>query len=284
VLLAGIGLLAFLRARGGGVAGEVPQLPASDPLLGLDPTPSMKATLKYFWIVTALILVQVLLGVIAAHYGVEGSGFYGISLDAVFPCAVSRTWHVQRGIFWIATSWLATGLYLAPAVSGGDPKFRRAGVNILFIALLVVVAGSLIGKWLGVMQKLGLIGNFRFGHQGYEYVDLGRFWQLFLFAGLVIWLALMIRALLPALRRRDDSRQLLVMFLTASVAIAAFHAAGLMWGRQTHLALAEYWRWWVVHLWVEGFFEVFAAGTLVLAWFVAGLRTGWSVDRGRSDQ
>ena len=118
--------------------------------------------------------------------------------------------------------------------------------------------GSLAGEWMGVMQKLGYLQNFWFGHQGYEYVDLGRFWQLFLFLGLLIWLALMVRALMPALRVPSEHRQLLVLFLIASIAIALFYGAGLMWGQHTHLSVAEYWRWWVVHLWVEGFFEVFA--------------------------
>ncbi|MCA1747223.1 MAG: cbb3-type cytochrome c oxidase subunit I, partial [Bacteroidales bacterium] len=220
--------------------------------------PSMKATLKYFWVVTALILVQILMGVITAHYGVEGLGFYGIPLADVLPYSISRTWHIQIAIFWIATSWLATGLFIAPAVSGKEPKYQKLGVNFLFIALLVIVVGSLIGQWLGVMQKLGLVQNFYFGHQGYEYVDLGRFWQAFLFIGLVLWLFLMGRALMPALRERNENRHLLLMFMISSIAIAAFYGAGLMWGRQTNLAIAEYWRWWVVHLWVEGFFEVFA--------------------------
>ena len=108
------------------------------------------------------------------------------------------------------------------------------------------------------MQKLGLVENFWFGHQGYEYVELGRLWQILLLTGLVLWLFLMIRALIPALKRKDESRHLLVLFVIASLAIAFFYAAGLMYGRQTHMAIAEYWRWWVVHLWVEGFFEVFA--------------------------
>jgi nitric oxide reductase subunit B len=115
------------------------------------------------------------------------------------------------------------------------------------------------GQWMGVMQKLGLVENFWFGHQGYEYVDLGRFWQIFLFAGLFIWLFLMGRAIWPALVKKQENRNLLILFLVSSAAIAAFYGAGLMWGRQTNLAVAEYWRWWVVHLWVEGFFEVFAA-------------------------
>ena len=221
-------------------------------------TPSQRATLKYFWVVTLLILVQVIMGVITAHYGVEGQALYGIPLADWLPYSISRTWHVQLAIFWIATSWLATGLYYAPAISGVEPKFQRLGVNLLFGALLVIVVGSLAGQWMGVMQKLGLVENFWFGHQGYEYVELGRFWQIFLFAGLFIWLFLMGRAIWPALKQRSESRHLLILFLIASVAIASFYGAGLMWGRQTNLAIAEYWRWWVVHLWVEGFFEVFA--------------------------
>lgn len=258
VLLAGIGILVFYHATSKEEPIDTAHLPQRDPLLGIAATPSMKATLKYFWIVTILIVIQVLMGVVTAHYGVEGNGFYGLSLANILPYSVSRTWHVQLGIFWIATSWLATGLYMAPAVSGYEPKYQKLGVNFLFIALLIIVGGSIIGEWLGIMQKLGFVPNFWFGHQGYEYVDLGRFWQIFLFIGLWLWLILMYRALAPAIRSKSVDRNLLIMFLIASAAIALFYGAGLMWGRQTNLALAEYWRWWVVHLWVEGFFEVFA--------------------------
>ena len=154
-------------------------------------------------------------------------------------------------------------------MSGVEPKFQRLGVNVLFGALIFVVAGSLVGQWLGVMQKLGLIENFWLGHQGYEYVELGRLWQVLLLVGLVLWLFLMIRALIPALKRKDENRHLLTLFIIASLAIAFFYAAGLMYGRQTHMAIAEYWRWWVVHLWVEGFFEVFA--TVVAAFLFCRL-------------
>ena len=257
MLLFGVGLLVYYHASNKEKE-ESDRLPASDPMRGLKPTPSMRATLKYIWIVSLLILVQMVAGVITAHYGVEGGGFFGLPLDLILPQAISRSWHVQLAIFWIATSWLATGLYIAPAVSGQEPKYQRLGVNVLFIALLIVVLGSLAGQWFGVMQKLGLVENFYFGHQGYEYLELGRFWQALLLVGLFLWLFLMVRALLPALRRRDESRHLLVLFVLASIAIAGFYGAGLMYGRQTHMAIAEYWRWWVVHLWVEGFFEVFA--------------------------
>jgi nitric oxide reductase subunit B len=263
ILLAGIGLLAYHHAVNHGGPTDVAELPKKDPLLALNPTPSMRATLKYFWIVAALIVVQMLLGAVTAHYGVEGSGFYGIKLAEVLPYAVTRTWHLQLGIFWIATAWLATGLFIAPAVSGYEPPYQKAGVNFLFIALLVIVVGSLAGEWASVMRKMDLQTSFWFGHQGYEYVDLGRFWQIFLLVGLFLWLGLMLRALWPALKKPGEQKHLLILFSIASAAIAFFYSAGLMYGRHTNLAVAEYWRWWVVHLWVEGFFEVFA--TVVIA-------------------
>jgi nitric oxide reductase subunit B len=257
MLIAGIGLMVWFYARRKEEAAD--EIPSEFPLPAATQTPSQKATLKYFWIVSALLLVQVITGIITAHYTVEGQALYGIPLAKWLPYSVTRTWHIQLAIFWIATTWLATGLYYVPVISGYEPKYQRLGVNILFIALLVIVVGSLTGQWLGIMQKLGLVRNFWFGHQGYEYVDLGRFWQSFLFAGLIIWLFLMGRAIWPALKQKSESRNLITLFFVSTIAIAAFYGAGLMWGRQTNLAIAEYWRWWVVHLWVEGFFEVFAA-------------------------
>jgi len=271
LLLAGIAALAWYFAVQKHKEQPEPAIPSRDPLLALNPTPSMKATLKYFWIVAVLVVLQVGLGAVTAHYGVEGNGFYGTPLAKWLPYAVTRTWHTQLGIFWIATAWLATGLFIAPAVSGHEPKFQRLGVNVLFVCLLIIVGGSMFGQWLGVQQRLGLTANFWFGHQGYEYVDLGRFWQIFLFAGLFIWLALMGRAMWPALRKASENRGLLGLFFLSSVAIAAFYGAGLMWGRQTNLAIAEYWRWWVVHLWVEGFFEVFATVAIAFLFTRMGL-------------
>lgn len=263
LLLGGIGALAWYFASQNRRREEAPHVvPERDPLLAIRPTPSMQATLKYFWAVGAMVVTQVLLGVLTAHYAVEGSGFYGLPVDAWLPYSVARTWHLQLGIFWIATAWLATGLYIAPAVSGHEPRFQRAGVNVLFACLLLIVAGSLLGQWLGVQQLLGLTGNFWFGHQGYEYVDLGRFWQLFLLVGLFLWLALMTRAIWPAFGRETEGKGLLALFMVASAAIGLFYAAGLGWWQRTNLAIAEFWRWWVVHLWVEGFFEVFATAVI----------------------
>ena len=275
VMLAGIGALAWYHAS---VQGKepAPVVPDSDPLRALKPTPSMKATAKYFWVVTALIVVQVVLGGITAHYAVEGQAFYGFQLSEILPYSVTRSWHLQLAVLWIATAWLATGLYIAPAISGHEPKFQRLGVNFLFACLLIIVVGALGGQWFSVMQKMGLGANFWFGHQGYEYTDIGRFWQAFLFIGLMLWLGLVGRALWPALKRRDDGRSITMLLFLSTIAIGLFYGAGLMWGRNTHLSMVEYWRWWVVHLWVEGFFEVFATAVIAFLFTKLGLVRGRS--------
>jgi nitric oxide reductase subunit B len=268
ILLLGIGLMAWWYATQKGQV-EHKDFPKDDPLLGAVITPSQKAVLKYFWVVSGLFLLQIFFGVITAHYGVEGGAFYGIPLAEILPYVITRTWHTQLAIFWIATAWLAAGLYIVPAVSGVEPKGQKLGVNILFIALLIVVLGSMVGEWLSVKHLLPDNFWFYFGHSGYEYIDLGRFFQIALLIGLFLWLFLMWRAIMPALRKNDEQKPILTLFLISTIAIASFYSAALMYGKHTNLAIAEYWRWWVVHLWVEGFFEVFA--TVVVAFLFAKL-------------
>ncbi len=272
-LIGGIGLLTWHYA--GWQRHEEPaELPAKDPLQGLTKTPSMKATAKYFWVVIALMLVQILLGATTAHYQVEGQDLYGIPLSDILPYSLTRSWHTQLAVLWIATAWLATGLYIAPAVGGYEPKFQRAGVNFLFLCLLVIVVGAFAGQWFAVMQKMGYAQNFWFGHQGWEYVDIGRFWQAFLFIGLLLWLFLVGRALWPAVRRKDESASIVGLMFLSTIAIGLFYGAGLMWGSESHISVVEYWRWWVVHLWVEGVFEVFAIAVISFLFVQLGLVRG----------
>ncbi|HEX6124369.1 MAG TPA: nitric-oxide reductase large subunit [Pyrinomonadaceae bacterium] len=279
IVWTGVSVILLIGAIGGMVwfyAGwhkevEERETPDQDPLIGEKLTPSQKATVKYFLVVSLLFLLQIVMGMITAHYGVEGGGFYGIPLQDYLPYVVTRTWHTQLGIFWIATAWLAAGLFIAPYICGYEPKMQKLGVDALFFALLIVVLGSMGGQWMSVMHMLGN-GDmwFWFGHQGYEYVDLGRVWQAALFIGLLLWLFLIARSAIPALKAEARGRSLVLLYLLTTAGIAFFYAPGLFWGMRSHLTVVEYWRWWVVHLWVEGFFEVFA--TTVIAFLFARLK------------
>jgi nitric oxide reductase subunit B len=270
LLIAGVGGLiwawAFLRKED-----EEPQAPIKDPLSAVGLTPSQKALGKYLLLVVGLFTFQVMLGGFTAHYTVEGQGFYGIETSEWFPYSLMRTWHIQSAMFWIATGFLAAGLFLAPIINGGkDPKFQKLGVDVLFWALVAVVAGSFIGNFLAINQIMPANLSFMLGHQGYEYVDLGRLWQIGKFLGIVFWLVLMLRGIVPALRQPGD-KNLLALLTASVVAIGLFYGAGFFYGERTHISIMEYWRWWIVHLWVEGFFEVFATTALAFIFCSMGL-------------
>lgn len=271
LLVAGVGgfiwAWAFLRNEDE----KSPQAPIQDPLTTFKLTPSQKSLGKYLFLVVALFTFQIMMGGATAHYTVEGQHFYGFELSKWFPYSLLRTWHLQSALFWIATGFLAAGLFLAPIINGGkDPKFQKLGVDILFWALIAVVVGSFAGNYLAIAQVMPENWNFWWGHQGYEYVDLGRAWQIGKFIGLVLWLVLMLRAMVPALRQPGEKHMLLL--LTCSViAIGLFYGAGFFYGERTHISVMEYWRWWIVHLWVEGFFEVFAAVALAFIFYNMGL-------------
>ena len=261
LLILGIGIAIYLWMKMR--EGEEDE-PDFAPLEQPNPTPSQRATLPYFLVAIVLFVLQAVMGSVTAHFAVEGNKFYGIDLSQILPYAATRTWHLQLAVFWIATCWLATGLFIGPAVGGKEPKGQKALVYTLFGALVAVVVGSLTGTWAGIRGKLD---NWLVGNQGYEYIELGRVWQLALIAGMLLWLVLVARAIKPALKAEGDKGGLTHLLLYASVSIPLFYSVGLFYSPGTHMSVADYWRWWVVHLWVENFFEVFA--TVALA-FVLG--------------
>ena len=280
-LLAGLGvvLLVFGKFHFLGWEGEEGEFKLlKPPTSSWALTPSQWGTGKYFLIVALLFLLQALAGGALAHYRVEPYAFYSLSWVVKWlPYNLLRTYHLQLAIFWIATAWVAGGLFLAPWVGGSEPKGQKLGVSVLFGALLVVVLGSLGGEYLGINNKLGNLW-FWLGDQGSEYLDLGRFWQLLLAAGLVFWLFLMFRALRPAIKKEGRS-ELSALFLYAAVAIPLFYLPALFYGPHSNFAVIDNWRFWIIHLWVEGFFELFATVLVAIMFRYMGLVSTRSATR-----
>lgn len=277
LLVAAIAAMVWLHGAGRHEDEAVP--PAKDPLASVTATPSMKATRKYFFAVVGLLVLQIAMGIVTAHYAVEGQSLFGLPLSDLLPYVVSRTVHTQVGIFWIATAWLATGLYIAPMLGGREPKLQKLGVDVLFWALIAIVVGSTATGWLGTLQRSGVDYSFWLGNQGLEFTSMGRVWQILLFVGLLFWAFLLGRALWPALRKPSESRGLIAMVFLSATCIGGFYATSLTWGQGTHYSMVEYWRWWLVHLWVEGFFEVFATAVIALLFTKLGLVRAASANR-----
>jgi nitric oxide reductase subunit B len=213
-----------------------------------------------------------------AHYYSERTSFYGLPVDRFLPFNFLRDVHIQAPIVWIGLSWIGAALFLAPAISGREAKGQGFLVDVLFWVTLLIVAGALAGNYLGIMGTIRH-GWFWFGNQGLSYIQLGRAWQIGFFGGLAIWSALVFRALWPtraalwdATRRFWTGRIRLEHLIWAStVNIALLYACGMipLTGIEKSFTISDFWRWWVVHLWVEQSFEFFAAA--ISAYLLMGL-------------
>ena len=271
ILLCGIGVVVWLWSFGKKDDEHALVPPAEDPISKITLTPSQRSLGKYLFTILALFLFQLGMGGIIAHYTVEGQAFYGIPLAQYFPYSIARTWHIQASLFWIAMAFLSAGLFLAPIINGGkDPKYQKLGVDILFWALVVLVVGSFAGTYLGVAHQIPAAWNFLLGHQGYEYIELGRIWQWIEYIGILFWLVLMIRSIVGAFKQKGD-KNLIAAFIFSVIMVGIFYGPGLFYGEHSHLAIMEYWRWWVIHLWVEGFFEVFSTTLMAFIFVTLGL-------------
>jgi nitric oxide reductase subunit B len=232
-------------------------------------TPAQRATAWFFFVMAALFLVQTFAGAASQHYRGDISNFFGFDLARIFPYNLMRTWHVQLAIFWVATSFVAAGIFLAPMIARREPKHQGKLAFGLLGALAVVVFGTLIGSFLdlhGVLKS----GASWFGLQGFEYLDLARFWQVLLTIGLVAWVFMLWRVLRGRLANEHVGNMPWLFFL-AACAIPLFYAVGLIARTGDNFTTTEFWRFWVVHLWVEDFLELFTTVMVAYMFVLLGV-------------
>ena len=284
-LLTVLGTVVYLVHRYGFFYGEAKAVEASYRLLEAPVTPSQRSCAKFFLVAGLLFVVQIFNGGLLAHYTIHPGSFYVEFIGKTYPYSWAKSWHLQLAILWIALSWMGTAIYLAPLVAGREPKGQRAMVNILFTAAFTVTVGSLLGEVLGIKGYLG-DAWFWLGHQGWEYLELGRLWQILLFGGLIFWLVVVYRAIGPVLKSRAneteeaaDRRALVTFYVLSAIFVVAFFGFGLFYSRGTHLTVADYWRWFVVHIWVESIFEFFGVAVISLFLVTLGLVTAKSALR-----
>jgi nitric oxide reductase subunit B len=248
----------------------------SEKLVDMPLTSSQLKAAKFFVVVILLFLTQTSFGGLLAHYTIHPGSFFLPYVAQFITYNWAKTWHLQLMVFWIATTWLASAIYLAPIIGGKEPPRQGLLVQLLFGAVLLVAVGSLAGEVLGIKGALG-DWWFWFGHQGWEFLELGRLWQILLFAGLIFWLLVVYRAIGGHLSaHKDEFSSLIWFYVFSAVLVVAFFGFGLFYGRGSHLTLADYWRWFVVHLWVESIFEFFGIAVIALLMVAMGLATAKS--------
>ncbi len=271
-LLAGIGALFAAFGRWGDRLGwkgrqadSISFRPPGDVLL----TPAQRACAYFFLVVGLLFFIQTMVGAASEHYRADVSDFFGFDLARWLPYNLVRTWHVQLSIFWTATSFLAAGIFLAPIVAGREPRRQHWLAYGLLGALALVVFGSMAGEALDIHGVLpGALGAI--GMQGWEYLDLGRLWQVLLTLGLFVWVAILYRGLRVRLRGESRGNMPWLFFFTA-LAIPAFYAVGLLTSSESSYTVADFWRFMVVHLWVEDFLEIFTTVLVAYVFVLLGV-------------
>jgi nitric oxide reductase subunit B len=233
-------------------------------------TPAQRATAWFFFVMAALFLIQTIVGAASQHYRAEIDGFFGFDVAKWFPYNLMRTWHVQLALFWVATSFVAAGIFLAPMIARREPRHQGKLAFALLGALAVVVFGTLIGSYLGVHGVLKDAASNWFGLQGFEYLDLARLWQVLLSIGLFVWVFMLWRVLRGRLASEHPGNMPWLFFL-AACAIPAFYAVGLIARTGDNFTTTEFWRFWVVHLWVEDFLELFTTVMVAYMFVLLGV-------------
>lgn len=232
-------------------------------------TPAQRACAWFFLVIALLFLGQTLVGGATAHYRSDILSFYGFDLAQYLPFNLARTWHVQLSILWPAAGFLAAGIFLAPFISGREPKNQHLLVYGLLGAVGLVVAGSMTGEALSIYGVEWSVGA-PFIDQQWEYIDLPRVWQILLVIGLFIWIAIIYRGIRARLKGESRGNMPWLFFYSA-LAIPAFYAVGLLASTETHLSVADFWRFWVVHLWVEDFLELFTTVMVAYVFVMLGV-------------
>ncbi len=231
-------------------------------------TSSQKKVGQYFVVVALVFLIQIGVGAILAHYYTERTGFYGIPINNFLPFNFLRDIHIQTPIVWIALSWISAAIFMSPIISKKEAKGQGFLVDVLFWVTLFIVIGAIIGNYLGIMGYVNPVW-FWIGNQGLSYLQLGRLWQILFCIGLFLWSFIVFRGMWPTWNEVKNATvqfwtghiRLEHLFWASTFNIAILYCFGMipLTGIEKSFTITDFWRWWVVHLWVEQSFEFFAA-------------------------
>ncbi|MBS1487265.1 MAG: cbb3-type cytochrome c oxidase subunit I [Bacteroidetes bacterium] len=228
------------------------------------PNRLQRATYKFFFAAIALFAVQVLAGILTVHDFVHFVNFWGFNVSEHLPLVITRSWHVQLSLLWISACWIGSSLFVMPMLSPRQPQNQLTWVNVLFAMIVVLVAGGCVSIFLGPKGLAGEKWNW-FGHQGWEYLEPGRVWQILLYSIFVVWLIILYRGLKPVVRLKQPWA--LPNWLVYTVAcILILLSSGFLFNPTTNFVISDFWRWMVIHMWAEAFFEVFT--TVLIGYFM----------------
>ncbi|MBP8943468.1 MAG: cbb3-type cytochrome c oxidase subunit I, partial [Saprospiraceae bacterium] len=219
------------------------------------PTKTQRATFKFFFVAILLFFLQVSSGLITINDFINYLGYVGINIVGDVPVTISRSWHLMLALYWISTCWIASSIFILPILSKKEVPGQLRLINILFVLLFILVGGSLVGMVMGPLGLMGEWSNF-LGHQGWEFVDFGKVYQILLMGIFILWGIVVYRGIKPSLIKHEPWN-LPNWIMYSVIGIPLLFLSGFVAKPETNFVIADFWRWMVIHMWVEAFFEVF---------------------------
>lgn len=219
------------------------------------------ATYKFFALAMVVFGLQVLAGITAATDFVRP---FGLFLGDILPFTVVRSYHTLFQIYWFFMCWVGYTIFFLPRL-GPVPRGQKALIDLLFVCCAIVGAGALVGIYAGQTGMLTGAAAYWFGSQGWEFMELGRAFQILLLAAFTLWIVIIWRGIRPWLTRKN-LWSVPAWLLYGSGVMVFFLFFGLFVSPQSNFAIADFWRWMVVHMWVEVTFEVFT--TVIVAYML----------------
>lgn len=219
------------------------------------PSKTQRATFKFFVVAVLLFFLQVTSGLITINDFIDYLSYVGINIAGDVPVTISRSWHLMLALYWISTCWIASSIFILPILSKKEIPGQLPLINTLFVLLFILVGGSLLGMVMGPLGLLGEWSNF-LGHQGWEFVDFGKGYQILLMGIFVLWGIIIYRGIKPAFVKREPWNLPNWIFYSV-IGIPLLFLSGFIARPDTNFVIADFWRWMVIHMWVEAFFEVF---------------------------
>lgn len=228
------------------------------------PDAIQRSTYKYFFVAIILFGVQVLAGILTVHDFLGFVKFFGFDISQPLPITITRSWHVQLSILWISACWIGASFFMMSLVSPKQSKSQVRLINTIFWLTILLVGGSFVGMFLG---PHGLLAKtwYWFGHQGWEYVEIGKVWQIILGIIFIIWAITIYRGIKPVMKT-GQPWALPNWLVYSTFSIILLLISGFIATPNTNFVIADFWRWMVVHMWAEAFFEVFT--TVLIGYFM----------------
>ncbi|MFI0425558.1 MAG: cbb3-type cytochrome c oxidase subunit I [Flavobacterium sp.] len=198
---------------------------------------SQKVAYWFFGLCMLLFALQIIYGFIM--------GFARIGMDGLhdfIPFNTARAVHTNLLVVWLLTGFMGAAYYIIPE----EAQRELVNVKLAYVQLIS----------LAVVGVLAIVGYHFNIWEGRKFLEIPRELDFLVVVNVLLFLGLILTTLYKAERRTTTS-----LVLTMGLVFAALlYLPGMIWFDSQ--VTDSFFRWWVVHLWVEGVWELIMGGIL----------------------